>query len=129
MLKEAVNKVRRRRRRRKSRAIGYFFQKNRVYVIPCVRWGDERTYTTKVLPEKVAFLGVEKHSIVSIGSYGQIKDRVNRYFFEAGLDSMMETLEPEIVLVYGKVPEYVKEKYGDTRFVEYLNWTSSVRSK
>ncbi|MBR6228616.1 MAG: DUF4417 domain-containing protein, partial [Eubacterium sp.] len=60
MLKEAVNKVRRRRRRRKSRAIGYFFQKNRVYVIPCVRWGDERTYTTRVLPEKVAFLGVEK---------------------------------------------------------------------
>ena len=113
----------------RSRAIGYFFQKNRVYVIPCVRWGDERTYTTKVLPEKVAFLGVEKHSIVSIGSYGQIKDRVNRYFFEAGLDSMMETLEPEIVLVYGKVPEDVKEKYGDTRFVEYLNWTSSVRSK
>ncbi len=113
----------------RSRAIGYFFQKNRVYVIPCVRWGDERTYTTKVLPEKVAFLGVEKRSIVSIGSYGQIKDRVNRYFFEAGLDSMMETLEPEIVLVYGKVPEDVKEKYGDTRFVEYLNWTSSVRSK
>ena len=113
----------------RSRAIGYFFQKNRVYVIPCVRWGDERTYTTKVLPEKVAFLGVEKHSIVSIGSYGQIKDRVNRYFFEAGLDSMMETLEPEIVLVYGKAPEDVKEKYGDTRFVEYLNWTSSVRSK
>ena len=78
---------------------------------------------------EMPLLGVEKHSIVSIGSYGQIKDRVNRYFFEAGLDSMMETLELEIVLVYGKVPEDVKEKYGDTRFVEYLNWTSSVRSK
>ena len=113
----------------RSRAIGYFFQKNRVYVIPCVRWGDERTYTTKVLPERVAFLGVEKHSIVSIGSYGQIKDRVNRYYFEAGLDSMMETIEPEIVLVYGKIPDQVKEKYRDTRFVEYPNWTSSVRSK
>ena len=101
----------------------------RVYVIPCVRWGDERTYTTKVLPERVAFLGVEKHSIVSIGSYGQIKDRVNRYFFEAGLDSMMEILEPEIVLVYGKIPDQVKEKYRETRIVEYPNWTSSVRSK
>ena len=42
---------------------------------------------------------------------------------------MMETLEPEIVLVYGKVPEQVKEKYRGTRFVEYPNWTSSVRSK
>ena len=42
---------------------------------------------------------------------------------------LMETLEPKIVLVYGKVPEDIQEKYGDTRFVEYLNWTSSVRSK
>ncbi len=56
-----------------------------------------------MIAEKVAFLGVEKHSIVSVGSYGQIKDRVNRYFFEAGMDAMMETLEPEIVLVYSQI--------------------------
>ena len=47
----------------RNRAIGYCFQKHGVYVIPCVRWGDERTYTTKFLPEEIAFLGVEKHSI------------------------------------------------------------------
>ena len=29
----------------RNRAIGYCFQKHGVYVIPCVRWGDERTYT------------------------------------------------------------------------------------
>ena len=28
----------------RSRAIGYCFQKHGVYVIPCVRWGDERQY-------------------------------------------------------------------------------------
>lgn len=99
-----------------------------VYVIPCVRWGDERTYTTKVLPEKIAFAGVEKHSIVSVGSYGQLKNKVNRYFFEAGMDAMMETLEPEIVLVYSKMPEKIKEKYPDTQFVEYEDWTSIVRN-
>lgn len=27
----------------RNRAIGYCFQKHGVYVIPCVRWGDERT--------------------------------------------------------------------------------------
>lgn len=113
----------------RNRAIGYCFQKHGVYVIPCVRWGDERTYTTKILPEKVAFLGVEKHSIVSVGSYGQMKDRVNRYFFEAGMDSMMETLEPEIVLVYGKIPENMESKYMDTKFVEYPDWTSIARGK
>ncbi len=113
----------------RSRAIGFFFQKNGVYVIPCVRWGDERTYTTKTLPEKVAFLGVEKHSIVSIGSYGQIKDRVNRYYFEAGMESMMETLEPEIVLVYGKMSNKLKEKYSEAKFVEYPDWTRAMRNK
>lgn len=92
-----------------------------------MRWGDERTYTTKYLPEKVAFLGVEKHSIVSVGSYGQLKDRVNRYYFEAGLDAMMETLEPEVVLVYSKMPDEIKQKYPRTNFKEYLDWTSIQR--
>ncbi|MBQ7247466.1 MAG: DUF4417 domain-containing protein [Lachnospiraceae bacterium] len=113
----------------RSRAIGYCFQKHGVYVIPCVRWGDERTYTRKYLPERVAFLGVEKHSIVSVGSYGQLKDRVNRYFFEAGLDAMMETLEPEVVLVYSQMPDDIEEKYPETRFIEYPDWTSTVRKE
>lgn len=112
----------------RSRAIGYCFQKHGVYVIPCVRWGDERTYTTKFLPEKVAFLGIEKNSIVSVGSYGQLKNRVNRYYFEAGMDAMMEALEPEIVLVYSKMPDEIKSKYSETQFVEYEDWTSIVRN-
>lgn len=92
-----------------------------------MRWGNERTYTTKFLPEKVAFLGIEKHSIVSIGSYGQLKNKVNRYYFKEGFDAMMETLEPEVVLVYSKLPEEWKEDYPDTKFVEYQDWASRMR--
>ena len=113
----------------RSRAIGYYFQKHGVYVIPCVRWGDERTYSTKILPERIAFLGVEKHSIVSVGSYGQLKDKVNRYYFEAGMDAMMETLEPDIVLVYSQMPDAIETKYPDTQFVEYPDWIELVRKK
>ena len=80
------------------------------------------------MPERVAFSGVEKHSIVSVGSYGQLKDKVNRYYFEAGMDAMMEELEPEVVLVYSKMPDHIEEKYPDTRFVEYPDWTSVVRN-
>ena len=97
----------------RNRAIGYYYQKHGVYVIPCVRWGDERSYTRLYLPEKIAFKGVEKNSIVSIGSYGQLKDKVNRYYFEAGLDSMMEELEPKVVLVYSKCPVKAQEKYPE----------------
>lgn len=113
----------------RNRAIGYCFQKHGVYVIPCVRWGDERTYTRKYFPERIAFAGVEKNSIVSVGSYGQLKDKVNRYYFEAGMDAMMETLEPEIVLVYSKMPDEIEARYPKTTFIEYPDWTSTVREE
>ena len=113
----------------RSRAIGYCFQKHGVYVIPNVRWGDERTYTTKFLPEKIAFLGIEKHSIVSIGSYGQLKNKVNRYYFEEGFRAMMEELEPEVVLVYSKLPDEWKAEYSNTKFVEYQDWASRMREE
>lgn len=41
----------------RNRAVGHFFQKSGAYVITNVRWGDERSYTKKVLPEKFAFWG------------------------------------------------------------------------
>lgn len=111
----------------RNRAIGYYFQKQGIYVIPNVRWGDERTYTKKFFPEKIAFLGVEKKSIVAIGSYGQLKDRVNRFYFEAGLDAMMEELEPKVVLVYGLMPDGIKLDYPKTNFYEYPDWASLMR--
>lgn len=110
----------------RNRAIGSFFQRRGCNVIPQIRWGTEYTYTTKYFPEKIAFLGVPKHSIVSIGTYGCIQHREDKYFFKAGLKEMLETLEPEVVLVYGSMPDSV---FGDylhmTRFVQYDNWTKS----
>ena len=103
--------------------IGSFYQRKGCYVIPNVRWGDERTYTTKVLPYKIAFLGVEKHSIISIGTYGCIQNRTDKYYFKAGLESMLETLEPEVVLVYGSMPGAVFGDYLNcTKFIQYDNW-------
>ena len=114
----------------RSRAIGYYFQRNGVYVIPNVRWGDERSYTTDVLPEKVAFLGLPKHSIVSIGTYGCSQSKEEKYHLRHGLTAMLDELEPEVVLVYGSMPESI---FGDlksrTRFVNYPDWTSSVKRR
>lgn len=39
-----------------NRALGHYLQEQGMYVVPNIRWGDERTFTTCVLPEKVAFL-------------------------------------------------------------------------
>lgn len=111
----------------RNRAIGYYLQKHGIYVIPNVRWGDERTYTTSILPDKLAFLGVEKHSIVSIGSYGCIQNPDKRYHFKAGLNAMLETLEPEIVIVYGPMPEMVFAEFkAYTNFIHFDNLTKEA---
>ena len=118
---QVVNKYR-------NHAIGYYLQKKGVYVIPNVRWGEERTYTTCMFSQPLAFLGVEKHSIVSIGSYGVIKTALEKQHFKAGLKAMLEYLEPRIVLVYGSMPKTIFEEFEDkTVFYRYPDWTTYAR--
>ncbi|MBO4490473.1 MAG: DUF4417 domain-containing protein [Lentisphaeria bacterium] len=109
----------------RNRALGCFFQRHGIYVIPNVRWGDERSYTTAVLPECFAFLGVPKHSIVSVGTFGCIQGEENTRHFRDGLAAMLDHLEPEIVLVYGAMPDQIFAPVADrTRFVRYPDWIS-----
>lgn len=111
----------------RNRAIGSYYQRRAHYVIPLIRWGNEYTYTTKYFPQKVAYLGVEKNSIVAIGTYGCIQGRENRYHFESGLDGMMETIEPSVVLVYGSMPEKLFSKHESAaKFIQYDDWTTHV---
>lgn len=109
----------------RSRAIGHHFQRNGLYTVPNVRWGDERSYTTAVLPEKFAFLGLPKHSIYSVGTYGCCKTAEERYHLRHGLISMIEELEPEIILIYGAMPDSVFHGLTSlTRFIQFPDWTT-----
>ena len=112
-----------------NRAVGYYLSTQGVYVVPNIRWGDERTYTTDLFGEMVAFQGVDKHSIVSIGTYGQIQSSESKRYFREGLVEMIKELEPEIVLVYGAMPDKI---FGDlknkTRFVMYPDWTTRKKA-
>lgn len=111
-----------------NRAVGAFFQSKGMYVIPNIRWGDERTYTKCVLPEKIAFLGAPRNSILSIGTYGCIKSSESKYYFKAGLYAMLEELEPQVVLVYGSKPDSIFKEYQNyTTFVQYDDWITSTK--
>lgn len=108
-----------------NRGIGRFFQSQGLYVIPNVCWGDERTYTTVEMNEKVAFLGAPKHSIVSVGTYGCVKNGEDKRYFREGLIAMLDELEPEVVLVYGAMPKQIFSGLESrTRFVKYPDWIS-----
>ena len=113
----------------RSRAIGRYYQDHGANVYPLVRWGDERTYTTCVLPEKVAFVGIERNSPVVISTYGCIQSKENKYHFQAGLEAMIETLEPSHVFVYGSMPDNVFSNVGNqSLFIQYPNWTSRMKA-
>lgn len=113
-----------------NRAVGYYLQSQGLYVIPNVRWGDERTYTTVELPEKIAFLGVPRNSIVSIGTYGCIKSAKNKHYFREGLTAMLDELSPQVVLVYGAMPDSIFASVKDrARFVNFPDWISTKRRR
>ncbi len=113
-----------------NRAVGSYLQSCGLYVIPNVRWGDERSYTNSVFSEKFAFLGVPHNSIVSIGTYGCIKSRENKCYFKEGLAAMLDELTPEVVLVYGGMPDVIFSEFeGRTQFVNYADWISCKRKK
>ena len=70
-------------------------------VIFNLRWGDYRTY-------KYAFTGIEKHSVIAIGSHGLIKHPENRTIFMNGFKEMIRRVEPSILVVYGPYREEMK---------------------
>ena len=113
-----------------NRAIGHFMQKNGIYVIPNVRWGDERSYTSRILGEKVAFLGVPKRSIVSIGTYGCIRSKEDKMHFRSGLEAMLQYLEPQVVVIYGAMPDSIFGSYKkEAAFYQYPDWISQKRGR
>lgn len=109
----------------RNRAIGYHYQQIGAYVIPQIRWGNRLTYKDNLFPDKLAFLGVEKHSIYAIGTYGCIQSKENKQYFREGLEELLITLEPEVLLVYGAMPGKVFDDYrNETKFVHYPDWTT-----
>ena len=90
----------------RSRAIGHWLQANGVKVVPNIRFGDQRTYN-------ICCLGIEKHSVISIGSHGNLKNRLDREVFLKGVDRIVKTLEPRLIIIYGAAPDKYFKKFKD----------------
>lgn len=101
-----------------SRAVGFYLQKNGIFVIPCIRWGDSSTYD-------YCFLGVPENYIVAISTHGCImpcKENNNelRSAFINGLPVMLKKLKPKYVIVYGRMPDEIFGQYKSmTQFVHF----------
>ena len=98
-----------------NRAVGFYFQKHGIPVIPNVRWGDESTYD-------FCFLGIPKKMPVCISTHGCLEDRGLRTFFKAGIRPMLDILSPSVILVHGYMPDDV---FGDfKKEAEFIRYPS-----
>ncbi len=104
----------------RNRLIGSFLQRNDIPVIANLRWGDERTYGRELFGEAVAFSSAPKHSVVAVGCYGCIRGKENRKYFIDGFLAMLGELEPEAVIIYGKLPDDIIELFSiKTKLIIY----------
>lgn len=111
-----------------SRSVGYFYQESGKYVVPNVRWGDERTYTDIMFEVPPAFAGIPKHDIVTIGSYGCCQSKEDKYYLCHGLDAMLDYLMPEAVIVYGSYNEKLFKAFeGRASFYHIPDWITQKK--
>ena len=88
----------------RSRAIGCWLQRHGIKVIPNIRYGDARTY-------RVTCDGIQKKSVIAIGTLGNLKRKIDREIFFKGLDVVVRILEPRVIVVYGSAPDKYFNKY------------------
>ncbi len=88
----------------RSRAIAHWLQENGIPVIPNIRWRDERTYA-------LCCSGIQQGGTIAIGSHGCIKLLQEREPFKKGLDYIIRHICPDTIIVYGKTPDVIFNKY------------------
>jgi hypothetical protein len=89
-----------------NHALAYWLSTQGIPVIPNVRWGNEHSFD-------FCFRGIEKNSIVAIGTHGMLKKTADKKLFLDGLPVMVSTLSPHTIIVYGKSPDDVFGRYKD----------------
>lgn len=89
----------------RNRAIGSWLQQNGIKVIPNLRFGDKRTYS-------FCCLGIEKGSVIAVGTHGTIKNKEDKAIFVEGLEFAINKIRPSAIIVYGSAPKDVFEKYS-----------------
>jgi hypothetical protein len=100
----------------RSRAIGFWLQKNGVKVIVNIRYGDIRTY---------AFCcdGAPRCCTIAVGTHGTLKYSDDKKHFVEGLELTVTKLRPTTIVVYGAAPESVFDVYRE-RGIEVVQFDS-----
>lgn len=93
----------------RRRALGCYWQRNGIEVIPTLSWSDRRSYG-------FAFGGLPRRSTVAVSTVGVKRDGDALGFWMSGMAEAMRRLEPRRVVLYGGDVGF---DFGDAEVVEY----------
>jgi hypothetical protein len=102
----------------RNHALAHWYSTQGIPVIPNVRWSNERSFS-------FCFRGIEKNSIVAVGTHGQMKSTGNRELFLKGLPIMITVLSPHTIIVYGKVIDNIWDEYK-TMGIKIIHFPSEI---
>ena len=94
----------------KSRWVGAYYQSHGLLTVPSMTWGQSASF-------RYCFSSIEKHCIVAVGMIGC---KHNKISFLRGYDAMLEAIEPDAVICFGRpFPEMngklILADYSDSR--------------
>lgn len=95
----------------RSRLLGAYFQSMGIKVIPCAQWSDPRSF-------EYCFKGIEKNGTVAVSTVGVMRHRESRFLFVSGLTELIEQVQPQKIVLYGKTLEF---DFGDIEIIEFEN--------
>lgn len=83
--------------------LGAYWQMHGIDVIPTICWSNRDSF-------EWCFDGEPTRSVVAVSSVGTQNSKEKKRRFLDGYFKMVERLEPELIIFYGRVPEECKEK-------------------
>ena len=78
----------------RNRYCGAYWQSLGVNVIPTIGWRDEKSFD-------FCFDGVEKGSVVAVGTVGIMNNKDAKELFLKGYNEMLKRIEPSKIIIYG----------------------------
>lgn len=94
----------------RNRCMAYAVQKNNGIMIPTAGFGPEKTWDW-------CFDGLPMNSSVAVTTNGTLDDPEARRIFVGGIDALVHTVYPKNLIVCGKYPEWLNNKYPDVNIV------------
>lgn len=88
----------------RNRVLAHYFSSQGFEVIPNIRLGAQNSY-------HFCLDGIETNKPVCVSTLGVLTSREDRECFQEGLDRMVTQLSPSSIIVYGRMPLDIFDRY------------------